>query len=655
MLAWTKFYRNAAALLAMVLFTAGLGMPCMAVAAASPTRQMTSADLEAYVDGIVEFGMTKGDIAGGVVTVVRDGKIFFSKGYGKADVARRIAVDPERTLFRVGSISKTFTAIAAMQLVERGKLALDVDIQRYLDFQLPKEKFSAPITLRHLLTHSAGFEDTYRHIFIEDPNRYISLASYMRQNIPTRMNPPGKVIAYSNYGSSMVGYIVQRVSGVPYDRYIQENILAPLAMNNSTASQPVKAALRSAVSQGYLLASGQPGRYEFVGPAPAGSVSATGVDMGRYMISLLAMGNGDQPSLLSSNGHEEMFKTQKTAHPKLWGIGLTFLVEPEHGQRIVWHNGGTSYFLSNMHLMLDQNIGVFSSFNTSGNKLSADSINVQLWDGFLDRYFPVADPVLPKPLATAREHAALMAGDYLSTRRPETSFAAALNLLGSVPLTANNDGTITFLAGHAGDPWKWQEIEPFVWQHVGGVEKLFGERGPDGQITGLSYEFSHLDRVRGISNPAIALPIAVGSLAVLIVGLLVWSKNGITGLIQRNAGSGSNVADALLPVAMPWRAAKWLIAIGIISLFGFLFVGQGIGDAAGQALANTSGLIPVLRAGTVMIMLGGGLALVHAFNMCRTPQIRFSNRLSSTTIALAALALSMVLWRYQVFGFSDHY
>src|ERR687889_2070987 len=118
------------------------------------------AELEAFLDEELGKEMQKHHIAGAAVSVVKDGELFFAKGYGEADVEKGIPVDPKQTIFHVGSVGKLFTWTAVMQLVEEGRLDLDADINTYLDFRIP-DTYPHPITLKHLLTHTAGFEDRY--------------------------------------------------------------------------------------------------------------------------------------------------------------------------------------------------------------------------------------------------------------------------------------------------------------------------------------------------------------------------------------------------------------------------------------------------------------------------------------------------------------
>src|SRR6266568_5868858 len=221
-----------------------------ATSAPTPEHPLNQADLTAFFDGVLPMQLERSDIAGASVLVMKDGNVLLQKGYGYADVKSKRPVDPNSTIFRLASISKLFTWISVMQLEEQGKLDLDTDINRYLDFQI-RPAFNKPITLRNLMTHTGGFVETVNNIIIVDPKLAVSLRDFLIRNQPMRIFPPGEIPAYSNYGVGLASYIVQRVSGEPFEQYVQERIFAPLAMTHSSFFQPLQKSLADLPSQGY--------------------------------------------------------------------------------------------------------------------------------------------------------------------------------------------------------------------------------------------------------------------------------------------------------------------------------------------------------------------------------------------------------------------
>src|SRR5215216_548178 len=245
------------------------------------------AEMEAFLDEELGREMEKHHIAGAAVSVVKDGKLFFAKGYGSADLENKTPVDPEQTVFRIGSVGKLFTWTAVMQLAEQGKLDLDEDINAYLDFRIP-DTYPQPITLKDLMTHTSGFEDRLRGSVVSDADDLLPPRQWLVSHMPARVRPPGDIAGYSNYNAMLAGYIVARVSGEPYDQYIQEHILNPLGMVHSTAQSPIPPDMRSDASVGYTYEDGafQVFPYYTAQPAvwPSGAHQASVTDMARFMI-----------------------------------------------------------------------------------------------------------------------------------------------------------------------------------------------------------------------------------------------------------------------------------------------------------------------------------------------------------------------------------
>jgi CubicO group peptidase (beta-lactamase class C family) len=244
-------------------------VPAPAIAAATSTvpqsRDLDGADVTAWLDGYLPFALHSGDIAGAVVMVVKDGRIIASRGYGYADVAKRKPVDPASTLFRPGSTSKLVTWTAVMQLVEAGKLDLDRDVNAYIDFKIPPRN-GKPVTLRQIMTHTAGFEEAQKNIIFHDPKYDMPLGAYLKRWVPARIFDAGLTPAYSNWATAVAGYIVERASGMPFEDYVEQRIFKPLDMRTASFRQPLPPALRPLSATGYTRASGPAQPFEIVGP-----------------------------------------------------------------------------------------------------------------------------------------------------------------------------------------------------------------------------------------------------------------------------------------------------------------------------------------------------------------------------------------------------
>src|SRR5438067_1843803 len=339
-------------------------------------------ELAAFLDGVMAANLRAKHVAGATVAVVKDGALFYANGYGYSDVGHRAPVNPERTLFRIGSTSKLFTWTAVMQLVEQGKLDLVADVNRYIDFKIPAT-YPQPITLRHIMTHTPGFEEDGRDLITDDSTKMIPLGRWLATHIPGRVRPPGTFSSYSNYATAVAGYIVQRVSGEHYDDYIEKHILTPLGMTQTSTRQPLPARLKSDMSTGYVWAGGiyQPQKFEIINAPPAGSIASSATDMSKFMIAHLEDGKG----ILAESTAKKMHARAFGHDPRLPGFALGFYEQSSHGLRIIGHGGDTRWFHTDLALIPEEKIGVFVSYNTaSGAELSFGPFLTQ----FLDHYYP---------------------------------------------------------------------------------------------------------------------------------------------------------------------------------------------------------------------------------------------------------------------------
>ena len=441
----------------------------------SGAHALTAEDATAWLDGFMPYALARGDVAGAVVVVVKDGQVLAQKGYGYADIGARKPVDPETTMFRPGSVSKLFTWTAVMQMVEQGKIDLDRDVNAYLDFAIPPYE-GKPVTMRNLMTHTAGFEEALKDLIEDDPAPEGRLADYTRNHLPTRIYPAGTVPAYSNYGATLAGYIVQRVSGQAFDEYVEQHIFTPLGMTHASFRQPLPPVFRPLLSRAYQTASDQPKPFEIVVPAPAGSSSVSGADMAKFMVAHLQDGEFHGQRILAAATAREMHDTALQLVPPLNAMLLGFYQMNRNGHRIIGHGGDTRWFHSELTLFPDDHVGLFVSLNSLGEEGAAGPIRRALREGFSDRYFPGAPPPPAQvDAAAARADAARLAGTYVSSRRAETSFFSMLTyILAPSVVSAAPDGGITAGGENnlASKPQSFTPAGPFVWRAAGGQNRV---------------------------------------------------------------------------------------------------------------------------------------------------------------------------------------
>jgi CubicO group peptidase (beta-lactamase class C family) len=625
----------------------GLGVYLVAAAAGSPPAApreplaekparapaaLTAADVEAFLDGLVPLQIQQRDIAGAVVVVVRDGQVLFARGYGYADAAKKIPVSPETTLFRPGSVSKLFTWTAVMQLVEQGKLELDRDVNEYLDFEIPPA-FGQPVTLRNIMTHTPGFEDILKNLFVSDPWNIPTLRSYVSGAIPRRIYPPGSTVSYSNYATALAGYVVERVSGRPFAEYVAENIFQPLSMNYATFAQPLPEGLRAHMSQGYIVASRDPRPFELVPAAPAGSLSASGLDMARFMLAHLQQGRYNGAAILRPETVKLMHSRQWGIHPEVNGMALGFYEESRNGQRIIGHGGDTVLFHSDLHLLPDAGVGFFFSQNSAGR--GEGSLREAVWHKFLDRYFPFTPPA-PPAAPGADEDARAVSGSYIFSRRNDSTFLRSAAVLGSVRIRRREPGVIEISALNKlnGQPKRWQAVAPLTFREVDGQEMVAFRRNADGRMEAMISTLPvFLLQQTGWWQSGRAVLFAFGfALGVSLLALIFW---GVGAVLRRRYGRRLELSGRERAARIGARLA---CAVILLFVLGFVLLSQ-----AGQKNIGmfNSGLDPVLRLLQVAGWLGSGgmlIAFYDAYLCWSSPARGWVARFSSTLLALACVA-----------------
>jgi CubicO group peptidase (beta-lactamase class C family) len=551
---------------------------------------LTAEDLDAFLGGLVSQQLQREDVAGAVVVVVKDGKVLFEHGYGYADVEKRTPVSPENTLFRPASISKLFLWTAVLQLREQGKLDLDRDVNEYLDFRIPP-KFGRPITLRNIMTHRTGFQESVKDLYTSDPGSLESLGTYVKSHVPDRIYPPGDVPAYSNYAACLAGYIVERVSGQRFEEYVEDHIFKPLGMSHTTFRQPLPEGLKSLMSKGYKVASKPAIPFE-PNEGPQGGLTASGADMAPFMIAQLQEGQYNGARILKPETVALMQARQLAINPALDWMCLGFYEEDANGLRILSHAGGSLVFFSDLHLIPEKGLGFFVSYNSLGKgEIRPQST---LWQGFLDRYYPVQSP---PPFAGNRvQDAKSVEGYYEPSRGFQTDFLKTSTMMGQYQVTAEKDGTIRIFP--AKDPngqlTRWEEYGPLLYRDTNGISRVGFQRDATGRMTlSIIYPVFVFQRVSGLDTRPACLSILIGSGVVFLLTLLLWPVAALVrlhyritlGLTQEQLrrrlmariGCVFNSAfliGFLLLVALPTyftsRLDPWIRLIQLLGVFSFI-------------------------------------------------------------------------------------
>jgi len=615
----------------------------------STVHQLSSADIEAFFDGILPLQLERSDVAGASVLVMKDGKLLLEKGYGYSNFKDKKPVDPAATIFRLASISKLFTWVAAMQLLEQGKLDLDTDINQYLDFQI-RPAFGRPITIRNLMTHTGGFEETVRDIILvngkQPPDQVPSLRDFLIRNQPRRLFPPGIVPGYSNYGVGLGSYIVQRISGQRFEQYVADHIFAPLGMTHSTFFQPPPKELESLPSEGYRGTTAQdPVGFEIFSPVGAGGVSSTAADMCRFGQALLGGGEFDGRRILKPETLAKMFAPQFRSSDQLPALGMGFYETWRNDLDWIGHEGDLIAFHSLFFIERSQNLILFVSFNSAGGAGKARPELVQM---FTDRYFPSNAP--QKFIAMTPEKLKSVEGAYQSTRRADSTKTRLNNLFSQRVASVDKEGVLTLgdikdLRGHT---IKWKPIAADLFQQVDGQRRLFAIRDGSGKVIRLAYDFPGVqaERVKWYDAAGFVYALCGGSAAILAAVIVASLYRLGRRLVFKNRPK---------PVPQPgtlWlprvtRVAAWLWVGLLGGIFGFL---ASHGDDLAPPTEAWDKYLYLVNAVALLAVLFSILAICSGLIAWFRPGLRRITQIKFSLVALACLALSWLAIHWNILG-----
>jgi CubicO group peptidase (beta-lactamase class C family) len=610
-------------------------------------------ELEAFVDGVVQHAMARDHIAGVTISVVQNGQVVLKKGYGFANLGQRRPVDPDKTLFRIASISKTFTWIALMNEIESGHMRLDGPVNLYLPepLQLKDQGKKTQVRLRDLMTHTAGFEDrALGQLFERDPNRIRPLADYLRQERPRRVREPGLLPSYSNYGVALAGAAVANVTGKPFEQLVSEEIILPTGMRHTTfrearpwndklpapMSEDLAAELSDAFSWTPLGWKVQP--REFVGQlAPAGSASSTAGDMARYMTLLLNGGVVDGKTVFSPKTAQAFRTPMYRPAPEAagWNAGFQDIPLPG-GRRGFGHAGATLYFHSNMVVAPDLGLGVFISVNTdSGANLPATL------PATIIEHFYAKPRAVPPPSAMSYEQAKLYEGDYLTTRRAYGGLEGFINrVIGRVSVRATPDGRLSVSEGGssalfnaAGRPGVFKSVE-------GPLVIVFDANGDRPSRFYAARGFATYERVSPLRSARLLIAtIALAGLASLatVLGTIVRNRREARQTPVQARASQMQTAQAVL----------WLISSVCMGVFAVrssdqtaAFFGWPSGWLlSGSACALVAALMAVVTLGALPMVWRGGRR-VDSWTAGRKVAFTF------TALLFVFLSVLLGLWGY---------
>lgn len=427
-------------------------------------------ELEQFLDKIVIEEMEKEHIPGAVFIFVKDGVVLFSKGYGFVDLERTKPVSVERTIFRIGSISKLFTATAVVQLADRRKLDLQVDVNDYLKKVKVPTNYPQPITAAQLMSHTAGLDEIRPGTQAPNSESVLTLSAFLQTRL-TRIRPPGEVISYSTYGITLAGELIEEVSGRSIESYLKTNIWQPLGMDRTSITVPESLASDLAVGYEYQGGVNQPQPYEWYHTTPASSINSTALDMSKFMLMHLA-NRGAAKRILSERALRDMHSKHARGHPQVPGVAYGFFEDDYQGLRILEHGGNMAGLSAQLVLLPDENAGFFM-VNHHENSNLRDTVK---W-AILERYYSNPAPIkVPVARDEYKTRAPMFVGTYqwniFCHTCPQRASGPTLKV------SSNEDGTVKL----SNSSHRWIEVEPMLFERDDGKTRIAFQTDKSGKV-----------------------------------------------------------------------------------------------------------------------------------------------------------------------------
>lgn len=497
---------------------------------------------------------------GAVIAVVQDGRIVTLKAYGHADAAGKIPVDPARTRFRTGSITKTLVGVAVAQAMSEGRIrSIDDPVNAYLTRWKVPDNRGTPVTIRMLATHQAGFAER-RQPFMRAGDAFPTIdAGYLDDNLPGYVVAANTGSNYSNFGAGLLGFMAEDAAKMPIDRYLAERVFGPARMANAVVVKGPEPIPNAAQAQVIYANGGTRPLPDTWANHPinrmAGGLAMTGEDAAHYMIALMGgsaeLGIAD---ILGERGRALAFARQGGTHPAVQGYGFLFMVNDWNGTRLAEHGGRTIGTSSYMTLLPDRKTGIFVAVTGEGGVSlplagllglppapapdaaqagrplpTLSGIRSAGLEALLGRWQALA------AVGTSASNLAPYAGDYISQRRQIRSVSEifSANFLGGpMPVSVPGDGTLQLGASKGFKPhgenvfWRSEALQPDKpsgWSDV--IVFLPDEAGQPTRAS-LQYTDAVYHKAEGLAAPSLWNKALVIGALVLLTGLLalLWAK-----------------------------------------------------------------------------------------------------------------------------------
>ena len=496
------------------------------VKASAKSTEIDTNELGKFTDEFFLENLDKYHVPGAAIAFVKDGEISFMKGYGYSDVESKKSVDPEKTVFGIASVSKLLTATAVMQQYEEGKIDLERDINEYLnDFKI-EDSYEEPITMKSLLTHTSGFNQTSIGIGTRNPLEIKKLEDYLKESIPKRAYKPNQFFSYSNQGMSLAGHIVENVSNESFETYMEEKIFKPLNMKNSTFKQPIPEDMEANKAAGYSywiqngsLFRTNPIYYQAI---PAGACYTTVNDMANFIIANLSEGQYKGVQLLKSDIMEEMHKQQFTHNDKMPGQAYGFWESFDNNKRGLFHTGTSDGYASLLYMIPEENLGFILCYNLGTDKLRSEFLR-----SFMNKFFPIDSSKQISPMEDYKERVRQYEGLYWNVEKPQYTLDKLEVLMsdGLVRAKELKDGSLKITDYYGENIGEYIEIEPEVFKRIDGEEIITFSENYNGKNNSYLYiKNNAFQKLEWYENSTLYIIFALFSLIIILISPFVWIK-----------------------------------------------------------------------------------------------------------------------------------
>jgi len=457
---------------------------------------------------------------GAVLIWVQGDSTLIFETYGLANIKENRSIDPDKTIFRVGSISKPFTSIGVLNGVERGLLDLDKDINIYFDEPLIKDSYKTPLTLRHLLTHTGGLDDHFIGKSSRTRAQALTLEESVQQLLPPRVIESGEIASYSNFGAALAGYLLEVTDGRDFSDIIYDEVFKKTGMENSSFD-PGEEAL-SHFMTGYFAGENGliPLKYDYIHDSPAGMMVTTARDMERFMHLILTPGGLETSNVLSRDMTSEMMSVQFKHHPKTeGGFGFLWNIFDYNGHRVIGHDGGYIGASARLFIFPEHNAALFAATNMMDFGF-IPGVTDFLIDNLLPENNPVEDYTGPADRYTGNPPFSEYTGTWRHTRYTKgsfTKFAVLAGIMGHEMITKTVGDSLLVMPKPGGESRRLMRVEPNLFQSIDDSYYL-AFRENNGKVTHVfTNGTTALEKLHPLETRSVQLFLVTGSYLIFVM------------------------------------------------------------------------------------------------------------------------------------------